>query len=463
MRILSITKQCLCVTTALAMSGCVTNSWHSRIAENDCDPVVYELDGFGKNRGEALNDAANSAIAQEFGAYLTSEVVLEGDELIVNRQGQATRGTLDSAIAISAPVVATDGSVTLRTRVTLCRNSIQPDARTRPPQLNANGDLLARTQARIDLTRSQTSAHRQKTKEFHRALAALLNPATGPQLHEARVISNDSTHVSSLPRRNSQTGSRRDGARHESVVFEVAVGIDLDPQVRKALEQQLDNVSVGYHSSSRFVNSFKQLNNNPGLAIIDRRFEHLDNKALHPSDRQYVSSKPRTGGSTDNIVDVTVLKGIIETTTEDATFLNKQVNAAVEAFYENGLSLIALSRVKQTIIEVPLFDSGSYMTARINKIALYPQNHKGKIRRANGVVFDSPTLNEKRWLSRRVSPLTMLAAQKKNGKRYPALNRGGIRLEISLSIPGELATQISQFKVRATHNTENVIHTGFKR
>lgn len=460
---LSIAKHCLYVATALTISGCASNPWHNGLTENDCDPVVYELDGFGKTRGEALSDAANSAMAQEFGAYLTSEMVLEGGKLAVNRQGQATRGTLDSAIAIREQTRESDGSVRLLTRVTLCKSSIRPDARTGQPELNADGDMLERTQARVDLSRSQSSAHMQKTQDFNRAFAALLNPATGPQLHQARVIRNDSTDVSSPPRRNRQTRAGMNEALRESVVFEVTVGIDLDPQVRKALEQQLDNIAVGYHSSSRFVNTFKQLNQNPGLAIIDKRFEHLANNALHPSDRQYVSLKAHSGRPTDDVVNVTILKGIIKTTQEDAIYINKQVGTAVEAFYKNGLSLIGLSKDSRTVLEVPLFEGVNSSVAQVRRIALYPETHEGAIHRANGAVFDAPDLNEQKWLSRRASPLTMLYAQRGSTKKYPALSRGGNRLEIRLSVPSDLATQISHFKVRPTHPTGNIFYSGLQR
>ena len=453
MHFLTIATRIPTLLIALLATGCAATPWQGDLTASECDQVEQELYGFGTTRQEALNDAIHTAITNEFGAFVSSELVLEGSELIVNRRGQATRGMVDSAIAIGKPETVADSSeIKLLTRVTLCRNTIRPRSQTPPSAIPADRQMHVRTQAMLDVSDSQNSALLNRRADFQASVSALLNPVAGPALHRAEVTSYQSTNVIPATHHNRSTARRNDDYLNTRVSFEIIARVFIEPETRLRLEQILNDVALDTHTLRFFGAGYTALLQRQGFATFDQRLEQASNPALHPSDHHGVSQARNSLSPEIQATDITILRGLAETRSDDAEILRHQVAAAIQSFYERGLSIVGWSAEDRPVLKIPLFQSITGSHGRIEKIALYPESSKGRINRSNGAVFQWPTQPEQTWLALQATPLRLLQSEHARGS-IPALRRGGSQLEIVLSVNRAVSTRVTRFTLEPTRST----------
>ena len=441
----------LTATAAILATGCSTPDRQRPRSSSSCDRVVQELDGFGNTREQALNDAISSAVKFEFGANVSSEMVLEGNKLVVNRQSEVYRGLVDSAIATGLPKEeAGSGTVTLPVRVTLCRNNVLPNQRTTPSSIVMDGQMTARTQAMLDASDTQGNASVKRKKEFANYVSSLLTPATGQSLHVAQVTSYKATNVIASAYYGDVENDQESILRQQkSVGFNVKARVSLQPEVRENLEHLLDTVAIRYHTPRVFGIGYKGILHKRGFAFVDQRLEQYSNPALHPSDRYQTSLANGATLQQLRINDITIIRSLIETRSDDARVLAQKVSDAIELFVDNGLTLVGWSEQQTRIVEIPLFKNATNRTTRVDSIALYPESDSGKRQNSNAVHFKKPGSAERAWLARQVTPLKILQSELTNGP-VPALRRGAVELEIDVVIARNASTRINRFTLEPT-------------
>lgn len=444
----------------LLVAGCAAPDWQSQLATNHCDPVIHELDGVGSTRAQAMNNAVASAITIELGAIVSSEMVLEHGELVVYRQGQVYRGMVDSAFAIGEPQkIAGSDQISLLTRVTVCRNTIPPNQQTRPSSIAVTGRMAARTQAMLDAsdTRNEALVHRQSS--FKDSVSTLLDPFTGPDLHRLEVISSNPTDVFTNNASINRPKERADQPhRVKRIGFRVLARVSLEPQVRSQLEQLLDQIAIGHHTPRIFGLGYQRILRKHGFAFVDQRIEQRSNTAIHPSDFQ---QKPwETSNRSEDlwlaydtsrdlqILDFTIIKGLIETRPDDAIVLRQHVASAIASFVERGLTLVGRSEQGQPIVQIPLFDNNDGNRARLKKVTLYPESAHGRRHDTNAATFEWLDSVEQTWLARQTTPLRLLTSGSMK-ESVPALRRGASYLEIDLSVPRDSSIQIDHFTLES--------------
>ena len=441
----------LTATAAMLATGCATPDRQPLRSSNTCDKVVQELDGFGNTREQALDDAIASAVKFEFGASVSSEMVLEGNELVVNRQSEVYRGLVDSAIAIGLPngEEGSDG-ITLPVRVTLCRNNVLPNQRTTPSSIVTDGQMTARTQAMLDVSDTQANAGVKRKKEFANYVSSLLSPVTGRSLHVAQVTSYNATNViATAYYSDTPIGQSSNLRQSKSVSFSVKARVSLEPEVRENLEQLLDTVAMRYHTPHLFGLGYKGILQKHGFAFVDQRLEQHSNPALHRSDRYQTSWLDSKISQQARINDITIIRGLFETRADDAKVLAQNVSDAIGFFVQNGLTLVGWSEQQTRIVEIPLFENTGNNAPRVERMALYPESADSRRQESNGAIFERPRSIDKAWIARQITPLKLLPGKYTNTP-IPALRRGAIELEIDVVIARNASTRINRFTLEST-------------